>query len=105
MQIERQGLHTEPLTRRHPEVRGGTCEFCGLIDQNVEATQQYKLCQHYRGMQLQCSYCPAEKDPDEIIRHSVMNVYDHPEKQGKLIVVCDAYDCVNKHRNRFRVSA
>lgn len=105
MRIERQGLYTEPTSRRYPTVRGGTCEFCGVMDHNIDAHNQYKLCEHYRGMQLSCSYCPAEKDPDDVIKHSVMKVFDKPGEPGTLVVVCDHYDCEKKHQDRFRVNS
>lgn len=105
MQIERQGLHNEPTSRSFPKVRGGTCEFCGVLDQYAAAEHQYKLCEHYRGMQLHCSYCPSERNPDDVIKKSVMKIYDHPEKPGKLIVVCDNYECEKNHQERFRINS
>lgn len=105
MTIERQGLRSEPYTRHFPEVRGGVCEFCGVLDPNVDSQQQYKLCPHFRGMQLMCSYCPADKNPDEIIRRSKLNIHEHPDKPGKLVVVCDSYECSDKHLKRFQLSA
>lgn len=102
MRIERQGMSSEPFVRRMPEVRGGVCEFCGVIDPNVDSHNQYKLCEHFRGMQLRCSYCPAEKDPDEIIKRSNVNVAEHPDKPGTLVVWCDSYECSGKHIARFK---
>lgn len=100
--IERRGSQTAPTSRRYPNVRGGTCEFCGLMDKDVEAIDQYKLCEHYRGKQLECSYCPPGK-ADEVTRRSVLKIYDHPNGQ-ELVVVCDSYDCESKHQNRFLVN-
>lgn len=102
MMIERQGDQAEPRTRRFPTVRGGICEFCGVLDPNVSSEHQYKLCPHYRGMQLRCSYCDATKIPDEIAAHSVLNVAEHPDKPGTLIVWCNSYDCSRKHEQRFK---
>lgn len=103
-QIERQGLRAEPYTRRHPQVRGGICEFCGVLDRNVPSEHQYKLCPHYRGMQLRCSYCNESKNPDDVIGHSVLNVAEHPDDTNKLIVWCDSYECSRAHEARFKIS-
>jgi hypothetical protein len=103
--IERQGSGTQPAVHRYPEVRGGVCEWCGVLDPNVPSEHQYKLCPHYRGQQLECSYCDAKKNPEEVIYKSVINVYDHPYDANKLVVVCDAYECVKRHRERFIKSA
>lgn len=103
--IERQGFSTEPYTRRYPEVRGGICEYCGVVDKNVASEHQYKLCEHFRGMQLACSYCANEKDPNDVIYHSKMNIYDHPTDPNSLVVVCDSYECTRRHQQRFVRSA
>jgi len=85
--IERQGSRTVPVTRRWPQVRGGVCEFCGVVDKNYPSTEQYKLCPHFREIgELRCSYCDETKNPDDIIYHSVLNVAGHPDKPDKLIV-------------------
>lgn len=102
--IERQGSRTEPITRRMPQVRGGICEFCGVIDPSVPSEQQYKLCPHFRGMQLRCSYCTEDKNPDDVIGHSTLNIAEHPDNPEKLIVWCDSYNCSRAHESRFRVS-
>ena len=67
--IERQGDVSAPYSRRFPQIRGGVCEFCGVIDPNQPSQHQYKLCPHYRGMQMRCTYCPETKEPDDIIYH------------------------------------
>lgn len=103
--IERQGARTVPVTRRLPQVRGGICEFCGVIDKNVPSEHQYKLCPHYREIgQLRCSYCDEAKNPDDIIYHSILNIAGHPDNPDKLIVWCNAYTCSKKHEQRFAVS-
>lgn len=103
--IERQGEQAVPYVHRMPEVRGGICEFCGVLDRNIPSEFQYKLCPHYRQMQLRCSYCDETKNPDEVIGHAVLNVYEHPDDPDKLVVVCNSYDCTRKHRSRFTISA
>lgn len=89
----------------YPNVRGGICDRCGVLDQNVDSVNQYKLCEHYRGKQLHCSYCPGTKDPDEVIRHSVLQVMDSPTNPNELVVVCNSYECSKRHLERFEVSA
>lgn len=100
--IERQGSQSEPYTRRWPQVRGGICEFCGVLDSNTPSEYQYKLCPHYRGMELRCSYCDATKNPDEVVYHAALNIAEHPDNPDKLIVWCDAYTCSEKHLARFQ---
>ncbi len=108
-QMERQGGKTVPYTRMYPLIRGGQCEKCGTVDPNQEAIYQYKLCPHFRGMNIECSYCDPTKNPDEVIRVSVMKVHDHPYEKDQagrplLVAVCDSYDCSTKHGSRFDVS-
>lgn len=103
--LERQGDVSAPYSLRSPQVRGGICEFCGVIDPNQPSQYQYKLCPHYRGMQLRCTYCPAVKDSDDVIYHSTLNVAEHPDNPDKLVVWCDSYECSKKHVERFKVGA
>ena len=103
--IERQGNVSAPYSRRFPQVRGGVCEFCGVLDPNVPSQHQYKLCPHYRGMQLRCTYCPEAKDADDIIYHSTMNIAEHPDNPDKLVVWCNSYECSKKHLERFKVNS
>lgn len=100
-QMRGQGV---PVVHRYPEVRSGTCEWCGVIDQTKPADIQYTLCPHYKGVNLQCTYCDASRNPLEVNRMAVLNVYDHPTNPNALIVVCDRTDCVEKHRKRFNVA-
>lgn len=102
MRVERQGSRSEAYTRRFPQIRGGICEFCGVIDSNVPSQFQYKLCAHYRGMQAACTYCPATKDPDDVVYHSAMNVAESPDRPGELIMWCDSYECSKAHIERFQ---
>ena len=104
MRVERQGNQSEPYTRRFPQIRGGTCEFCGVMDKNMAAQDQYKMCPHYRGMQARCTYCPESKDPDEIVKGATLNVAEHPEKPGMLIMWCDSFSCSAAHEKRFKQS-
>ncbi len=103
--LERQGGTTSGYSRRYPEIRGGICEYCGVLDGNLPSEMQYKLCEHYRGMQMRCAYCPESKNPDDIINHSRLQVADHPDNPDKLVVWCDSYECSKKHLERFKVNA
>lgn len=93
------------MVRHYPKVHGGLCERCGVIDKNFDSNQQYKLCEHYRGKQLWCSYCPPAVDPDEVIRRATIMVMDSPDDASELVVLCDSYDCTKKHQDRFRKNA
>lgn len=102
--IERQGQSSAPLAEHYPEVRGGVCEFCGVLDHNVPSQHQYKLCPHFRGMMLRCSYCDQTKDTDEVAGKSILHSAKHPFT-GELVVWCDSYECSKRHRERFEKAA
>ncbi len=103
--IERQGVQTEPYTRRLPQIRGGVCEFCGVLDRNMPSHLQYQLCPHFRGLgEMRCSYCPESKDPADVIGQAVVNVAEHPNNPDQLVVWCNSYNCSRKHEQRFKVS-
>lgn len=104
MQLERQGADTVPASNRYPTIRGGVCDWCGVLDPNYPAHLQYKLCPHYRGMDMKCIYCPAEKDQIEVLRISELQVAEHPYKPGVLVAWCNSTDCSKKHIERFKVS-
>ena len=104
-EIERQGGYTEPMTRRLPQIRGGVCEFCGILDKNVPSHFQYQLCPHFRGLgEMRCSYCNEATNPTDVIKQSVINVAEHPDDPDKLVVWCNSYSCSGKHIARFRVN-
>ena len=103
--IERQGGYTEPMTRRLPQIRGGVCEFCGILDKNVPSHFQYQLCPHFRGLgEMRCSYCNEAMNPLDVIKQGVINVAEHPDNPDKLVVWCNSYVCSGKHIARFRVN-
>lgn len=104
-QIERQGSNSVPVVGRYPTVRAGVCDKCGILDPNTEARFQYKLCEHYRGMQLWCSYCPSTTNPDEVVRYSIMQVADDPRDSSKIIVWCNSSECSQKHIERFQTNS
>ena len=101
--VERQGSRSEPYTRRYPQVRGGICEFCGVLDNKVPSEFQYQLCPHFRGIgELRCSYCDESVDPTQVVIHAVLNIAEHPDDSNKLIVWCNSYECSRKHETRFK---
>ena len=103
--IERQGVRSEPYTKRYPQIRGGTCEFCGVLDPKIASEDQYKLCPHFRGVgEMRCSYCPEAKDPTDVVNHAVLNIAEHPDNPDQLVVWCDSYECSRAHETRFRRS-
>lgn len=101
MQVERSGTVSAQYSVRWPQIRGGTCEFCGVMDPSQPAQYQYKMCPHFRGMTARCTYCPENKDPDEVTYHSNMNVAEHPDKPGVVIMWCNSYGCSDAHLKRF----
>ena len=103
--LERQGGYTEPMTRRLPQIRGGVCEFCGILDKNVPSHFQYQLCPHFRGLgEMRCSYCNEAINPTDVIKQGIINVAEHPDNPDKLVVWCNSYACSGKHIARFRVN-
>lgn len=103
--LERSGDVSAPGVHFFPQVRGGICEHCGVIDPAQPSQYQYKLCPHYRGMQLRCTYCPQSKDSDDVIYHSTLNIAEHPDNPDKLVVWCNSYDCSKKHLERFKMNS
>lgn len=103
--IERQGSISVPYTKHYPEIRCGVCEYCGIKDPNQPSWVQYQLCDHFRDIgPIRCSYCDETKNPDEVIISSTINVHEHPQDPNKLVVVCNSYDCSQKHIARFQLS-
>lgn len=101
MRLTPRGATSAPMSRRFPEVRGGQCEFCGTLDASQPGDMQYKLCPHYRGMELKCVYCPQSKDQEEVVRNSTLNVAEHPYRPGELLVWCKSFECSKKHEEAF----
>lgn len=104
LEIERVGGQLSGVTYEFPEVRGGVCTYCGVMNPNLPSTQQYKLCRHYAGKQLACSYCPQGKNADDVIEHSTLRVLLHPRDNRKLIVHCDSFNCLEKHKQEWQLA-
>src|SRR3990167_6458677 len=103
--IERQGARSEPRVQRRPQIRGGVCEYCGILDRNVPSEYQYKLCPHFKDLgDVRCSYCDESKNPVDVIGHSIMNTAQHPDNPNKWIAWCDSYNCSKAHEQRFKLN-
>ena len=101
MRLTPRGATSAPYSRVFPRVFGGQCEFCGTLDPNQPGDLQYKLCPHYRGMDLKCVYCPDHKDQSEVVRNSTLQVREHPYRPGELLVWCASFECSKKHLETF----
>ena len=102
--IERQGVQGVPMVRHYPIIYAGTCESCGVMDPNARAEDQYKLCKHYKGMNLKCVFCPEAKDHDEVVRASKMLVMEDPYSPGNLVTLCGSYECTRKFEKKYNIS-
>lgn len=104
-EIERQSVNTEPITGRYPKIRGGVCDYCGVLDGNIPSYLQYTLCRHFKGLgEIKCSYCEETKNPRDTVLQSIIQVAEHPDNSDKLVVWCDSYTCSAKHIARFRIN-
>lgn len=105
---ERHGEGTVPRVRRYPQIIAGVCEYHGTVNPHVPGQEQYLYCpddgKHPKWGEIQCSYCEDYKDPKDVIKKSTINIYDSPTNPNELIVVCDNFTCVEKHRARFKVA-
>lgn len=101
MRLTPRGQTSAPVSRIFPQVRGGQCEFHGTLDPYQPGDKQYKLCDCYRGMDLKCVYCPPSADQDEVVKKSILNVHEHPNRPGELIVRCGEFDCLKAHEKAF----
>lgn len=77
-----------PQAINMPDINSGMCEYCGT---------KYSDCQHYKGVDIHCTYCQRS----DIIGERKLVVKALADKPGVLIVVCNDYNCVKKHRDRY----
>ncbi len=112
LQSERQGSTSEVYSKRYPDITGGVCDFCGVINNLLPSEVQYlqthdPACTYAQaggvGM-LRCAYCPPNADPVEVIRQRRLTVHDSPSAPGKLLAVCDSLTCSDKHIKRFQLN-
>lgn len=104
MRLTKPGDSNVPVSRQFPNINGGVCEHCGVIDPNYPGDQQYKLCPHYKGMSMKCVFCPEGKDHDEVVRASKMKVIEDPYLPGNLITLCGSYECTRKFEKKYNIS-
>lgn len=104
MRLPPRGVGSGPVTRRFPRVIAGVCEFCGILDRNQPGEFQYKLCPHYRGMSMKCVYCDGSRNQDDVIKGDTLNVAEHPDRPGELVVWCKSFECSEAHLNRFKTT-
>jgi len=103
--LERQGAQTVPSSHRLGVIRGGICDKCGVLDQNIPSQFQYQLCEHFRGLgEIRCSYCEDTVNNTDVVLHSIIHVAEHPDNPDKVIAWCNSYGCSAKHEARFKVS-
>jgi hypothetical protein len=95
------------MSVRHPRVIGGVCERCGILNSGEDSRDQYKFCEHYRGMQLNCSYHNYKQGQsvEDMITHEILNVADNPFNPNELVVWCGEFECSRKHKERFDPSS
>ena len=103
--LERQGGSSAPSSERYPQIRGGTCEYCGVMDSNQPAEMQYRLCSHFRDLgEIRCSYCDETQDPKEVMLKAKINVAVDPDNNSNVIAWCNTTKCADKHIARFQKS-
>ncbi len=107
MNLTRPGESSGLRTRFFPRVIGGTCEHCGVIDQNYPGNVQYKFCQHYsqfRDTGMKCVFCKETADHDDVVRMSEMLVMEDPYVPGNLVTLCKSYECTKKFEQKYHIS-
>lgn len=102
MKITPRGVSNEPVSRRFPKIIAGTCEYCGTLDKHQPGQSQYKLCPHYRGMEMKCVYCPLTENQEEVVRGRTLNVAEDPFRAGNLVVWCNSNECSRKHFEKYK---
>ena len=110
--FERQGNRSEVYTRRYPDIIGGVCEYCGVLDKSKPSEEQYTVthvstCTYSTigGLgELRCTYCPESVNPVDVVKQRKLTVHESPTNPGQLIAVCDSYECSRKHENRFKLN-
>lgn len=104
MEINAAGAQNELQTRSFPTVKGGICDYCGVIDPNYPGQVQYKLCPHYKGMNLRCSFCKESADHDDVVRMSAMLVKEDPYRPGTLVTLCGSFECTRKFKQKYHIT-
>lgn len=90
-------------TRFFPRIIGGTCEECGVIDNNYPGNVQYKFCKHYKSRDMKCVFCKESADHEDVIRMSEMLVMEDPYSPGSLVTLCKSYECTKKFEEKYHI--
>ncbi len=101
MRLTPRGVSSEPQVRVFPAIIAGTCEHCGTLDKNQPGDYQYKLCPHYRGMDMKCTFCPLSENQEEVVRARTILVREDPFMPGNLVTCCTGTECVKKFRAKY----
>lgn len=104
MKIGRTGDGANIASRQYPDIRAGTCEYCGVINNNYSGDVQYKFCPHYSGMEMKCSFCKESANHPEVVRMSKMIVREDPYLPGQLVTLCGSYECTRKYENKYHLN-
>lgn len=79
-----------PEAKVWPAVLGGVCEFDGV---------KYDACEHYKGVQLVCTYCG--RSDEDMIRERAIHIYSLSSDPNTLIMCCSDFRCEQAHQQRF----
>lgn len=104
MRLTQPGESNDLQSRRFPWIYGGVCEECGVIDNNYPGNVQYKLCKHYKGMNMKCVFCKESADHDEVVRMSSLKVIEDPYAPGNLVTLCGSYECTRKFEQKYHIA-
>lgn len=104
MKLSGAGGPLELTTVRFPDIRGGICEDCGVLDNNQPSEVQYKLCKHYKDRDMRCSFCKENADHDEVIRMSTLVVKQDPYSPNHLVTLCGSYECTRKFEAKYHLA-
>ncbi len=98
------GQSNVPFSRQFPWIYGGVCEYCGVLDKNKPGNEQYKLCPHYKDMDMKCVFCKESADHDDVVRMSAMKVIEDPYLPGQLVTLCGRWECTRKFEQKYNIS-
>jgi len=101
LSVERRVDTGFPEAEKFPNIRGGVCDFCGIVNKSTLSRLQYTECEHYKGLELKCSYCPPGTDFEDVIEHRMFSVFEYPKGSGSLTICCDDIRCRDSHHKRF----
>lgn len=104
MRLTQPGQSNELVVRQFPWIKGGQCDYCGVVDPNYPGDQQYKFCMHYASRNMKCVFCKESADHDDVIRMSSMKVIEDPYAPGNLVTMCGSYECTRKFEQKYHLT-